>query len=58
MTLTNVKPGDIVLADHEHLIVLSKEGRQLRCHVANRATVLRTVGARQVDAHWRKSKAA
>ncbi len=61
MTLTGVKPGDIVLADRKgrrfYAIVIERRERELAVEPIDRRVTYRVVKAREVLGIWRKSRA-
>jgi len=55
MRLTSVRPGDIVRVDGSLAEVVDKpQSGRLTIRWAGRATNLRTIGARSVEAAWRR----
>lgn len=55
MSLAGVKAGDIIRADQQHCHVIDVEHGGLRVQPIGRSPGARTVKARQVEAHWRRT---
>ncbi len=62
MTLSTIHPADLVLVDKRgvlfHAEVLQRAGGELRVRPLDRRITYRAATAREVRAHWRKSKAS
>lgn len=62
MNLSAIREGDLVLVDKRgaqfHAYVLERRPGELRVRAIERNTTWRAASAREVIAHWRKSKAS